>query len=369
MIPLPLRIAGFVLLGVLAFRVIGGALGSWMVILAVLLWLVVLLTLAYEFGWLNALTKLPGVAKFFGFMTNARAVQTAQGADSGTRGKLSDSDREKLFSEANARFSTLQGIEDTQEDVMDRLIAPAVDEPENPFGTQAPALVAVFAGPGGVGKTSVAIAAAQMLTGKNALETATVVTVRATDLRSGQFGSAAALGRAKAEQAVGGTLLIEDAAWLLDDDGYGGPGPASDFGQALLDVVTEHPQRIFIALTASAEVAAKLQRTADVSKWLSKLTTRVFGFSDLDDDVLVDLLEQRLGDAGWELESDQSVIQAKRLMNEVKDRAGMAFDNAESCRRVAEQLIEVVRSDANEELVRRRMIGRDAIRTLDDKLE
>lgn len=368
MIPLPLRIAAMILIGVLLFRVIGGALGAWMPILAILLWLVVLLTLAWDFGWLNGLAKVPGVARFFGFMSASRG-QAANAAETGPRGQLSDADRQKLFSEALARLNALEGIRDTEADIMERLIQPAEDDRENPFGTQAPALVALFSGPSGTGKSTAAMAAAQMLTGKHAIETANIVTVRATDLRSGQYGGAAQLGRAKGEQAVGGTLLIEDAGWLLEDDGYGGRGPAEDFGAALLDVLRQNPQRIFLAMTAAPENAVRLKTSPDVQKWLSKLTVRDFYFDELSDDTLVELLEQRLEDAGWALEDDEAADQARRLMGEVRDRAGESFDNAESCRRVAEQLVELVRSDSEDDAVRRKVISRDAIKQMDDELE
>ncbi|WP_424830249.1 AAA family ATPase [Ruegeria sp.] len=339
-----------------------------MMVIAILLWAVVLLTLAWNFGWLNSLTRIPGAASFFGFMSAARSQQNTAG-DSGSRGKLSDADRAKLFADARARLAALEGVEATEDDIMVRLIGPAEEDPENPFGTQSPALLALFAGPSGTGKTTAAVSAAQMLTGKGALETANIVTVRKTDLSSGQFGSAAQLARAKAEQAVGGALLIEDAGWLLADDGYGGPGPAEDFGQGLLDVLTQHPQRVFVAMTASTKDAASLQRASDVLRWLSKLTTRVFKFDDLPDDTLVELLEQRLEDVGWALEDDTAAGQARRLMAEIRDRAADNFDNAESCRRVAEQLVELVRGADDEEAYRRKIISRDVIRHMDDQLE
>ncbi len=367
MIPLPLRIAGMILIGVLLFRVIGGALGSWMIILAVFLWLITLLTLAWNFGWLNGLARIPGVAAFFGFMSAARAQQPSGAEDAGPRGQLSDADRAKLFAEARARLGNLQGIERTEDDILERLISPAEDDPENPFGTKAPALVALFVGPSGTGKSTTAAITANMLTGKNAIETANIVTVRAVDLRAGQFGSAAQLARAKAEQAVGGTLLIEDAGWLLSDDGYGGPGPAADFGEGLLDVLLQYPQRVFIVMTASPVDAPRLQRAPDMARWLGKLTTRVFTFDDLADDVLLELLEQYLEDIGWALEDDDAASRARRLMGEVRDRAGDTFDNAESCRRMAEQLVEMARGD--DEALSRKVISRDMVRQMDEQLE
>lgn len=369
LIPLPLRLAGMVLVGVLLFRLVGGALGSWMIILAVLLWLVVLLTLIWNFGWLNAVAKVPGFAAFFGFMSAARAQQPVGAQDAGPRGHLSEADRAKLFAEARARLGSLQGIERIEDDILERLISPAIEEPDNPFGTKAPALVALFVGPSGTGKSTAARAAANMLAGKNAIETANVVTVRAVDLRSGQFGSAAQLARTKADQALGGTLLIEDAGWLLADDGFGGQGLAQDFGQGLLDVVLQHPQRIFVAMTASTEDAQRLQRAPEMARWLGKLTTRVFTFDDLGDDVLLDLLEQSLEDMGWALQDDNAATAARRLMGEVRDRAGATFDNAESCRRMAEQLVEVVRRDGADDELRRKVISRDMIKQMDEQLE
>lgn len=367
MIPLPLRIAAIVLIGMLAFRAIGGALGSWLIILAMLLWVVVILTVLFDLGWANFFGKIPMLNRFFGFMTNAGAVTVEN--DPGPRGQLSDEDRAKLFANAQAQLNTLEGIDGVKEDVMERLIAPVDDDPENPFATQAPALVAVFSGPRGVGKSTVARACAHLFVGRGAIETANIVSVRPSDLRSGQHGSVTSFAKSKAEQAIGGTLLLEDVGWLLQDDGYGGPGQGSDFGAALLDVLERHPRRCLVVMTASAYEAAKLMQMPDNANWLSKLTIRTIEFPNLEDQTLLELLEQRLDDAGWALSNDEAAQQARRLMSEVRDRAGDSFDNAESCRRVAERLIEVARAEGSEASLKERLVERDVVRALDDQLE
>ena len=370
MIPLPLRIVGVILIGAVLFKVIGGAMGSWMMILAILLWLTVILTLMYEFGWLNFASKIPLLNKFFGFMSNRAAVAggAVAASDAGPRGKLSDEDRQKLLIEAQTTLNGLMGLDAERDQINQRILDPADEDPDNPFATQAPALVAVFAGPPGTGKTTAAVATAQILAGKSVLETANIVTVRELDLRSGNFGSAANLAQTMARQAIDGTLLIENAGWLLANDPYGGPGPGGDFGEALLDVVNQHPQRILIMMTCTDEEAEKMGRTPTISRWLGKLTTRTVFFDDLADDTLLDLLETRLSDVGWALLDDDAAAGARRLMAGVRERADL-FDNAESCRRVAETLVEAARNDGRDEDKTDRVIHGDIVRMVDDQIE
>ncbi len=367
MIPLPLRIVGVFLIGAVLFKLVGSAMGSWIIILAILLWLTVIATLLYEFGWLNFVSNIPILNKFFGFMSNRAALAETTAGDTGPRGKLSDEDRQRLLVEAQATLNGLLGLDDVRDQIAQRLTDPVDEDPDNPFGTQAPALVAVFAGPSGVGKTTAAMATAQILAGKSALETANIVPVRELDLRSGEFSTPAALAQTKARQAIGGTLLLENAGWLLSNDPYGGPGPGGDFGQALLDVANQNPQKFFIAMTCSQEDAEKMGKTPSVSRWLSKLTARTVYFDDLEDNVLLDLLESRLSESGWALLDDTTAGAARRLMAGVRDRAD-SFDNAESCRRVAEVLIETARNDSDDEDRMDRVINAEIVRLVDDQI-
>lgn len=363
-IPLPLRIGALLLVGLVAFKLLGAMAGPLFLVLAVILWILVLTVLAYEFGWIDAAARVPVLSGALDALSARQALVAdaqGQGRDA-SRGALSEEDRAELRIAAEDALSRLVGAEDVLPTIRERLIAPAEADPDNPFATSAPAALALFAGPPGTGRTTAAIATARWLAGLGALKTAKVVTLRGSDLRSGAHGSADALGRAMAEQALDGTLLLDDADWLLQDDPYGGAAPpGADLGAAILSVAQRAPGRLFVAVTLGAPAATRLAADAAHRGWLGKMALRTVAFRDLEPDELAELVAERLDAAGWALDAD-AVRPVERLMADQADRAGEGFDNAEACRRIAERLMEVARTGGAE-----RRVGRDAVRIVDDE--
>lgn len=370
-IPLPLRIVGILLLGVMAFNVFGKVAGSFIALVAVLLWLIVIITLFYEFGWLNFLAKVPLLSSFLGMLSNRKQVTEPDNliVSEAPRGVLDDKEREELYDSAQLELNALLGISDAKRDIDQKLVSPAQANPDNPFGTQSPALVVLFHGPRGNGKTTAALCTARSFVGLNVLESAKVITIKSTDLRGGQYGTATQLGLKKAEEAVDGTLLIDDADWLLADSPYGDDaGPGVDLGLALLEVAQRFPRRIFIALTMSTRAADRLKQDGEHARWLGKLTVRDIAFDNLDTDSLLSVLSGKLSAMGWRLEDAATENAVGRLLNELQDRRQEQFDNAEACRRVAERLVEIS-TDEQDELAANRIVSRASVRLLDDQLE
>lgn len=357
------------LLALAVYSLLGKVAGSLFTVLAIVFWLVVLLVLAFEMGWLGFLSGAPPIAAFFSYIANRKAVTgTKTGEPDGAPRLLSEEERDKLFASAEATLDGLIGIDAARDAIDQKLIDIAQANPENPFGTQAPAALALFAGPRGTGKTTAAQAASEMLTGTHALKTAKIVLLRRTDLRSGDYSSPTELGRSKAEAAVDGTLLIDDADWLLQPDPYGdGDGPGPELGLAVLDVAQRYPRRIFLAATLGAQAAARLQSDAAHSRWLGKLTVRTVPFDHLEDDDLLTILTARLEDMGWHFADDAASTAARRLLSEIRDRRADEFDNAEACRRTAEKLVEAAINGHGEDGERR--IDRAAVKTVDENLE
>ena len=210
-IPFPLRLVAIFLLMVFAYKLIGPLLGTLLFPLVIILWLLVITTLMYEFGWLNVLSGVPAVSGFLGFMTNRAAVSDADQAsaqNTGPRGELSDEDRAKLYENASNSLRGMVGMADVEAEIHERFIKVAQANPDDPFATQSPAVIALFTGPRGVGKTTAARATAQMLAGCNAVSTAKIVVLRDSDLRSGEYSGATDLGTKKALEAVDGACLL-----------------------------------------------------------------------------------------------------------------------------------------------------------------
>jgi len=376
-IPWPLRAVGLLLVGLVAFKLIGAVPAALLIALAAALWVVALTALFYEAGWLNALARAPVIPAFLGFVTNRAAVARAVRAEAGSAaaqaapsGALDDAERRRLFAEAEAALDALQGVDAAREAIRTRLIDIARHDPENPFGSRAPAVLMLLSGPRGVGKTQAAHACARMMAGLGALRTAGIVTLRESDLRGGGHASATELGRAKAGEALDGALLLDDADWLLQPDPYGGgaDGPGVDIGLAILDVAQAHPRRILLLATLSAEAEARLRADPAHARWLGKLTVRSAAFGHLDDAALLAILEGHLAASGWRLENDDATRAARRLLSDLRDRAGAHFDNAEACRRTAEKLIDAAVAESPDAAARR-VITRAVARLAEDEVE
>jgi energy-coupling factor transporter ATP-binding protein EcfA2 len=371
-IPLPLRIAGLILLVLLVYGLLGKALSSLMLSLAVALWIISLLAWMYDQGWVNPLARVPVLSSFLGFMTNRAEILTQPDKNDKSTpppGELNDDERRKLYSAARERIAGLQGNDAARELIYQRIIDPAAANPDNPFASNAPAAIVFIAGPRGIGKTTVAQAIAHLLVGVGASKTAKIVSVRPTDLRGGEFGSAIELGRKKAVAAKGGALLVDDAEWLLAPDPYGGQdSPGLDFGMTVVDVLRQAPGETVVIATLDEQSLGRLKEDAGHARWLGKLARREILFDDLDDDALVDILALSLKAMGWSFEDDDTADAARRLLVDMRDRKGASFDNADACRRTAEILVEITNEEFPD-LANKRIVGREVVRLTDEEME
>lgn len=373
-IPLPLRIAAIFLLGLVVFQFVGKVPSAVFVSAAIAFWSVALLTWVYDQGWANAFARVPGVSSVLGFLANRKALSGPNSGTSAERtvappGELDESERQALFAKAQQSLAALHGNAAAREIIAQRIVAPARENPDNPFGSSAPATIIMIAGPRGVGKTTLARTLANLLVGVGATKTASVVTVRPTDLRTGEFASAVDLARSKVKSAKKGTLLIDDADWLLADDPYGAADtPGNDFGMTLVETASDTPDATLVVATMSVETLGRLKEDAEHSRWLGKLARREVVLQDLDDEALLTVLESELRDAGWHIEAEDAVTTARRMLSDLRDRKTPNFDNAIACRRAAEKLVEITTEDF-EEKARKRVISREAVRIADEEME
>lgn len=373
-VPLPLRIAAIFLLGLVLFQLVGKMPSTLLVSAAIAFWSVALVTWVYDQGWVNALARVPGVSGALGFLTNRKALSGPETRTSAERtvappGELDESERQALFAKAQQSLAALHGNNAAKEIITQRIVAPARENPENPFGSSAPSTIIMIAGPRGVGKTTLAHTLANLLVSVGAIKTASVVTVRPTDLRTGEFASAIELSRSKTKSAKKGTLLIDDADWLLADDPYGtADTPGGDFGVTLVETASDTLDAALVVATMSVETLGRLKEDAQHSRWLGKLARREVVLQDLDDEGLLAVLESELGNADWHIESEEAATAARRMLSDLRDRKTPNFDNAIACRRAAEKLVEITTEDF-EEKARKRVIGREAIRVADEEME
>lgn len=371
-VPLPIRIGlGFVL-PLLLVQVLAPY-ATWLVWAAVLLWSLTAVSLLYRHGMLSGLARVPLLSGLLDGLTNNRAARAAVGGGGPARptavedavgGALSEEARNRLYADGRTRLASLVGIDEALETIEHRLIdvaRTAAGSGDKGFGSKAPALVVLLAGPRGVGKTEAARAISEVYAGLGSLETAKIIRLREQDVKS-VYGAGGDAARSKAVEAAGGTLLLDDADWLLTDPN------GADVGLSILEVATEHHQRMLVLVILSSRAERALRADAAHARWLGKLTVRTVSFPALSDDALLAILSDQLHHLDAEL--DPAALPAARsLLRDARARGQEAFDNAIACRRIAELLVEIAmgRSDP-EGGPERWVITRDDLRTAEESL-
>jgi hypothetical protein len=342
-IPLPIRLVAGLLVGMLVFSLARS--GEIFLILAALLWAVVLIGLIHETGAVPALSRIGFVSTGLNRLTNrsARAPRASEQTEAPAGGaRLGEAERRELLEEGLSELRTVVGQEAALDTIETRIFEPARRSTEDApnFGSRAPALLVLIAGPVGVGARTIARAIGKVLAGYGALRTGKLVDLRPRDVRSG-VDHVEAVTR-KAEEAVGGMLLIEDADWFLNPDPYGGAkGPGLEAGSALLDVAEANPRAFVIVATLSEATLERLRNDPEHAKWIGRLGLRIVRLDPLDDDQLLGFLRREAEGMGYALSPDAE-RSARLLLREYREVMGDGFDNAEACRRLAEQLATAV---------------------------
>ena len=336
-IPLPIRIVLGLLLGIVLARLLGN-LTTALIIAAVLTWLVVLTGLAYESGWLgNGLVPLVGPALDRLVSRQARQTRGAPPSEAKPQ-QMSAADRERVLGEAYRDLDGIPGQEPAKALVDLKLLEPArQSSPGKPsFGTRAPAVFIGLNGPRGTAMDRMGRAIGRAYIGLGALANDRVVVLSSRDARPGR--DLIDTTRKKAEEAVGGVLLLLDADWLLDGDAYGSNfKPGVEAGLALLDVAEAHPQQLAVVATFAEGTEERLRADGDHGRWMGRLAVRWVGLQHLEEDELFILLEEELRGVGAQLDAEAQ-RPARVLLRDVRDTMGRNFDNADACRRMADQL-------------------------------
>lgn len=173
----------------------------------------------------------------------------------------------------------------------------------------------------------------------------------------------------RARAARGGTLILDDADWLLTADTYGGDvSPGQDFGTALVDTLSETPRETHVIATIAPQSLSRLVEDPGHARWLGKLSRRDILLRDLDDDALVAVVRGELTSRGWSIEQGRAEQLLARQLAQLRDRKQPDFDNAIACRRVAELLIEIA-TEEDGDAARQRRIDLDTIRAADEEFE
>lgn len=348
-LPFPVQILLGIVLGVALFQLFSG-LGWLLVTLAVLLWLVALVGLAYARGGLRppgppalvtALARLTGGQP--GVAGTRRPGPTAAGASVTARSGRpaaavppAQAERERLLAGVQSALGALCGVDRAKEQLGELVEKIKVQRKHGAsgFGTDAPGVVILLAGPRGVGKTSMARQLAPLFCGLGAIPTPVTVEAGPAELSPRLGGAVIEQLRALTERALDAVLLLDDMDWAVTGD-TAGLASGTDLGPTLTALAQANPGRLVVAMTMSRGAADRLQNDPERGAWLRKLLGRRIDFDPLPVEVLTDLLTVQIERRHHRM--PPAVAQrAARLLKKMAE--GADFDNASAVRRLADDL-------------------------------
>ncbi|CAM3742151.1 AAA family ATPase [Alkalicoccus chagannorensis] len=159
-------------------------------------------------------------------------------------------------------------------------------------------LHAVFSGPPGTGKTTVAGIYAEVLHKLGLLKRGHVITAGRSDLVAGYTGQTALKTRQLVKQALGGVLFIDEAYSLMQ-------GADQDFGREAVDTLveemTKHEDKLVIIFAGYEE---PVERLLDSNPGLRSRVKQHLKFPDYSPSELIEILRLYVSNYGYELSGE-----------------------------------------------------------------
>jgi DNA polymerase III delta prime subunit len=330
-IPWPLRIALFLVAGLLLFQLVG-SLPLWLpVILAVILWVTVLAGLIHERGRIPGLSGMPLLRRILDRLTNRPAAAPTAPP------RLDAAARARLLAQAERELDALEGIDTARAIIAEKLLDPARRRGADTFSSGLSGTLILLSGPPGIGKSAAAKALGLALTGLGAVAGDNREILHSDDMRARagvDFGETA---RLAAERAIDGILIVEDAGFLVESEPHATSPRGVHFGHGLLAVVKDHPNRIVIILTLSDTEAARLVNDKAHRPWLSEFAQIEIPFEALPDEVLVEQCAANLERQGWEL-AEEVRPRIGQMIRDLRRRDGDGFDNRKAALQLATRI-------------------------------
>lgn len=157
-------------------------------------------------------------------------------------------------------------------------------------------LHAIFTGPPGTGKTTVASIYSQILHELDLLKRGHVVRVGRSDLVAGFVGQTAIKTKKKIREALGGVLFIDEAYSLLSKG-------VQDFGSEVIDTLveemTKHEENLVVIFAGYSDQMEKLLQS---NPGLSSRFKKTIVFPNYSAEELIDIVEFYVNEYGYELE-------------------------------------------------------------------
>lgn len=250
------------------------------------------------------------------------------GTSSPSGAQPSTTDTEALLAELKA----LTGLSAVKRDVTDIINFVELERRQRDVGiaTEPIGRHAVFAGPPGTGKTTVARLYARLLAAEGVLATGQLQEVSAADLISPNVGGTAQLTTKRFMEARGGVLFVDEAYALAQH-----AGAAVDFGAeaitTLVKLMEDYRSEVVVIF---AGYAAKMEDLLTTNPGLASRFTKIIHFDSYTVDELVEIFRARVAAVG--LRCDEATVDAARAALAAMDR-GPSFGNARVVREMVDK--------------------------------
>ncbi|MFI9005909.1 right-handed parallel beta-helix repeat-containing protein [Actinosynnema sp. NPDC053489] len=189
---------------------------------------------------------------------------------------------------------------------------------------------AVFAGPPGTGKTTVARLYGAILHALGVLRTGQLVEVGRADLVGRYVGHTAQLTRDAFERARGGVLFIDEAYALT-------PGSPGDFGQEAVDTLVklmeDHRDEVAVVVAGYPD---RMREFLASNPGLASRFTRHVRFEDYTAEELTEIVVRRTAAAGYECGPDTAAAVLAHFGSVARDGT---FGNARYARQLVEAMV------------------------------
>lgn len=214
---------------------------------------------------------------------------------------------------------------------------------------------AVFAGPPGTGKTTVARLYSKLLKALGVLEKGHLVETDRAGLVAEYMGQTAAKVDGVVQQALGGVLFIDEAYALLR------PNSEGDYGreavEALLKRMEDHRDKLVVIAAGYSE---EMKRFLEMNPGLSSRFSRTIDFPHYSAEELEQICGHFVRTSDYQF-SEAAAIKVRELCRHMRETADRTFGNGRAMRNMFEEAVRrqanrLVSSGAGKELTREALI-------------